>query len=552
MIEELWYKNCIIYNLDVETFLDANGDGVGDFEGLCRRLEYLEFLGIDAIWLSPFHPSPNRDDGYDVADHYGVHPRHGSSGNFVEFVNQAKKQGFRVLMDLVINHTSDEHPWFKEARRGRTSARRDWYVWSRKRPSNWNKGMVFPGVQERTWTYDRGSREYYFHRFHTFQPDLNMDNPEVRKEVRRIVGYWLELGISGFRVDAVPFIIERISPGGKKHKKKFEYLAELRQFLQWRRGDAILLGEANVLPNEMMPYFGESGGGIHMMFNFFVNQHLFYALASHDIAPLVKALEATLEIPFTAQWAHFLRNHDELDLGRLTEEQRARVFHRFAPAKNMQLYGRGIRRRLGPMLGDREHEELAYSMLLSLPGSPVIRFGDELRMGDDLDLDQRTAVRTPMQWADERHAGFTTAKKPVHPIVDHGVWSYEHVNVEAQRRDPGSFLNWVVGMIRLRKECPEIGLGRCSVVNCGAPNVLGLRYDWRGNTVITLHNFDDRPHRARLRLPDRGVDRLSNLMAPTEITARDDGTFAIPLEALGYIWVRIGGLDYAVKRSDQA
>ena len=552
MIEELWYKNCIIYNLDVETFLDANGDGVGDFEGLCRRLEYLEFLGIDAIWLSPFHPSPNRDDGYDVADHYGVHPRHGSSGNFVEFVNQAKKQGFRVLMDLVINHTSDEHPWFKESRRGRTSARRDWYVWSRKRPSNWNKGMVFPGVQERTWTYDRGSREYYFHRFHTFQPDLNMDNPEVRKEVRRIVGYWLELGISGFRVDAVPFIIERISPGGKKHKKKFEYLAELRQFLQWRRGDAILLGEANVLPNEMMPYFGESGGGIHMMFNFFVNQHLFYALASHDIAPLVKALEATLEIPFTAQWAHFLRNHDELDLGRLTEEQRARVFHRFAPAKNMQLYGRGIRRRLGPMLGDREHEELAYSMLLSLPGSPVIRFGDELRMGDDLDLDQRTAVRTPMQWADERHAGFTTAKKPVHPIVDHGVWSYEHVNVEAQRRDPGSFLNWVVGMIRLRKECPEIGLGRCSVVNCGAPNVLGLRYDWRGNTVITLHNFDDRPHRARLRLPDRGVDRLSNLMAPTEITVRDDGSFAIPLEALGYIWVRIGGLDYAVKRSDQA
>jgi maltose alpha-D-glucosyltransferase/alpha-amylase len=552
MIEELWYKNCIIYNLDVETFLDANGDGVGDFEGLCRRLEYLEFLGIDAIWLSPFHPSPNRDDGYDVADHYGVHPRHGTSGNFVEFVYQAKKQGFRVLMDLVINHTSDEHPWFKEARRSKTSPRRDWYVWSRKRPSNWNEGMVFPGVQDRTWTYDRGSREYYFHRFHTFQPDLNMDNPEVRREIRRIIGYWLELGISGFRVDAVPFIIERVSPGGKKHQKKFEYLAELRQFLQWRKGDAILLGEANVLPNEMMPYFGENGGGIHMMFNFFVNQHLFYALASHDIAPLVKALEATLKIPFTAQWAHFLRNHDELDLGRLTDEQRARVFQRFAPAKNMQLYGRGIRRRLGPMLGDREHEELAYSMLLSLPGSPVIRFGDELRMGDDLDLDQRTAVRTPMQWADERHAGFTTAKKPVHPIVDHGVWSYEHVNVEAQRRDPGSFLNWVVGMIRLRKECPEIGLGRCSVMHCGVPSVLGLRYDWRGNTVITLHNFDDRPHRARLRLRDRGVDRLSNLMAPTEIAARNDGSFAIPLEALGYCWLRIGGLDYAVKRSDQA
>jgi len=549
MIEEFWYKNCVIYNLDVETFLDANGDGVGDFEGLCRRLEYLEYLGIDAIWLSPFHPSPNRDDGYDVADHYGVHPRHGSSGNFVEFVHQAKKQGFRVLMDLVINHTSDEHPWFKEARRAKTSAHRDWYVWSKKRPSNWNKGMVFPGVQDRTWTYDRNSHEYYFHRFHSFQPDLNIDNPEVRKEVRRIIGYWLELGVSGFRVDAVPFIIERIRPGRNKHVQKFDYLAELRQFLQWRKGDAILLGEANVLPKEMMPYFGKNGGGIHTMFNFFVNQHLFYALASHDIEPLVKALKVTLDIPFTAQWAHFLRNHDELDLGRLTDEQRARVFQRFAPAKNMQLYGRGIRRRLGPMLGDREHEELAYSMLLSLPGSPVIRFGDELRMGDDLDLDQRTAVRTPMQWANERHAGFTTADKPVHPIINRGVWSYEHVNVEVQRRDPDSFLNWVVGMIRLRKECPEIGLGHCSIIDCGVPNVLGLRYDWRSNTVITLHNFDNRPHRARLRLRDPGVDRLSNLMAPVEISAREDKSFAIPLEALGYCWLRIGGLDYAVKRS---
>lgn len=551
MIEELWYKNCIIYNLDVETFLDANGDGVGDFEGLCRRLDYLEFLGIDAIWLSPFHPSPNRDDGYDVADHYGVHPRHGSSGDFVEFIHQAKKRGFRVLMDLVINHTSDEHPWFREARQARTAPHRDWYIWSRKRPPDWNKGMVFPGVQDRTWTYDRGSREYYFHRFHNFQPDLNMDNPDVRREVRKVVGYWLELGVSGFRVDAVPFIIERISPGGKKHEKRFEYLAELRQFLQWRKGDAVLLGEANVPPKEMMPYFGEQGGGIQMMFNFFVNQYLFYALASHDIGPLVKALEATLDIPATAQWAHFLRNHDELDLGRLTDEQRARIFQRFAPASNMRLYDRGIRRRLGPMLGDREHEELAYSLLLSLPGSPVIRFGDELRMGDDLSLDQRTAVRTPMQWADERHGGFTTADEPVHPVIDQGVWSYKHVNVAAQRRDPGSFLNWVVGMIRLRKECPEIGLGRCSIMDCGAPSVLGLRYDWRGNTVITLHNFDNRPHDACLRLRNRDVDRLSNLMAPLEISAGKDRSFDIPLDALDYCWLRVGGLDYAVKRSSR-
>ena len=549
MIQDLWYKNCVIYSLDVETFLDANGDGVGDFEGLSRRLDYLEFLGIDAIWLSPFHPSPNRDDGYDVTDYYGVHPRHGSSGDFVEFLHQAKKRGFRVLMDLVVNHTSDEHPWFREARSSRTSSRRDWYVWSKKRPADWDKGMVFPGVQDRTWTFDRSAREYYFHRFHSFQPDLNMENPEVRREIRRILGYWLELGVSGFRVDAVPFIIEKVRPGAKQHQLEFDYLTEIRQFLQWRQGDAILLGEANVLPDETAPFFGDDTGRVHMMFNFFVNQHLFYALATHDIEPLVRAIEATLEIPPAAQWAHFLRNHDELDLGRLSDKQRERVFQRFAPAENMQLYGRGIRRRLGPMLGDREHEELAYSMMFSLPGSPVIRFGDELRMGDDLALEQRTAVRTPMQWSHERHGGFTTADQPVHPVIDHGVWSCEHINVAAQRRDPDSFLNWTAGMIRLRKECPEIGLGRCSIIDTGAPNVLGLRYDWRGNAVITLHNFDERPHEARLRLPDDGVDRLSNLLAPVEITAREDGSFEIPLDALEYCWLRVGGLDYLARRS---
>ena len=545
MIEERWYKNAIIYSLEVETFLDANGDGIGDFDGLIRRLEYLEYLGVDAIWLGPFHPSPNRDNGYDVTDYYGVDPRHGSSGDFVELVHQAHKLGLRVLMDLVVNHTSDEHLWFQEARGSRDAARRSWYVWSKKRPKKWNQGMVFPGVQERTWTFDRQSREYYFHRFFEFQPDLNVTNPEVRREICRIMGFWLQLGVCGFRVDALPFIIEEVRPDAKKHTQHFEYLTELRQFVQWRKGDAVLLGEANVMPDETLPFFGKDGDRIHMMFNFFVNQHLFYALATHDIGPLIEAIEATLEIPPTAQWAHFLRNHDELDLGRLTEEQRERVFARFAPEERMRLYGRGIRRRLAPMLGDREHEELAYSVLLSLPGSPVIRFGDELRMGDDLDLEQREAVRTPMQWANEQHAGFTAGKKPVMPLIDEGVWSYEHVNVEAQRRDSSSFLNWMARMIRLRKECPEIGLGRCTVLDVGADNVLGLRFDWRGSSVVTLHNFDERPHEACLRL-GKGEKRLSDLIAPLELSA-EDGSFAIPLDALDYRWLRIGGLDYAAR-----
>lgn len=549
MIEDLWYKNAVIYHLDLETYLDGNGDGVGDFEGLTRRLEYLEYLGIDAIWLAPFQPTPNRDNGYDLRDHYGVDPRLGSSGDFVEFMHQAERRGLKVLMDLVVNHTSDEHPWFQAARAEEDSRYRDWYVWSEERPPDWDKGMVFPGVQERTWTHDRKAGSYYFHRFYDFQPDLNMENPDVRREVRRIMGFWLELGINGFRVDAVPFLIEKVVPGEEEYERRFEILTEFRRFLQWRKGDAILLGEANVLPEENQPYFGGDGGDrIHMLFNFFVNQHLFYALATGEVDPLIEAIRATRAIPETAQWAHFLRNHDELDLGRLTDEQRERVFARFAPEEHMRLYGRGIRRRLAPMLGDREHEELAYAAMFFLPGTPVIRFGDELRMGDDLALEARAAVRTPMQWAPEPHAGFSTAEETVRPVIDEGVWGYQHINVAEQRRDPDSFLNWTANMIRVRKECPEIGWGRCTVLETGSPSVLGLRHDWRGNAVVGLHNFAESPCEVRIDL-EENVSRLSNLLADEDLRAGEDGGFRVALDALAYAWFRVGGLDYAVRRT---
>src|SRR3954447_7274005 len=321
VIHDLWYKNAVIYCLNVETFIDSNGDGVGDFAGLTERLPYLAGLGVTCLWLLPFYPSPNKDDGYDVADFYGVHPRTGSLGDFVEFMNHARQLGLRVIIDLVCNHTSDQHPWFKEARRDPSAPRHDWYLWSKQRPKDWNKGMVFPGVQKATWTRDPVAREYYYHRFYDFQPDLNIDNPDVRTEIRRIMGFWLQLGVAGFRVDAVPFIIESKLPG-KPVRMRFDYLTEFRKFLQWRSRDAVLLGEANVLPPEHLKYFGEDGDGIHMMFNFYVNQHLFYALASADVAPLVHALEKTRQLPRTSQWAQFLRNHDELDLGRLNDEQR--------------------------------------------------------------------------------------------------------------------------------------------------------------------------------------------------------------------------------------
>ena len=358
MIGDLWYKNAIVYSLDVETYLDANGDGIGDFEGLTRRLDYLEGLGVTAVWLTPFQPSPRRDDGYDIADFYGVDRRFGSGGDFVEFMREADSRGIRILMDLVVNHTSNEHPWFQE--------RHDWYVWSKRRPANWRSGVVFPGVQKSTWTYDKKAREYYFHRFYDFQPDLDMDNPRVREEVRRIMGFWLQLGVAGFRMDAVPFVLEKPPRGKAKPQIHFEYLEQFREFLQWRVGDAVLLGEANVMPQETQPYFG-GGHGLHMMFNFWVNQHLWLALATGDARPLARALRATRKLPPTAQWAHFLRNTDELDLGRLAAADRKQVFATFAPEESMQLYGRGIRRRPAPMIGDARRLQLAYSLVRRSP-----------------------------------------------------------------------------------------------------------------------------------------------------------------------------------------
>ncbi len=548
MIDDLWYKNTVIYSLDLETFMDANGDGIGDFEGLIRRLDYLHALGIGAIWLAPFQPTPNRDNGYDISDFYSVDPRHGSSGNFVEFMHEAKKRGIKVIIDLVVNHTSDEHPWFQQSRSDPNSQYRDWYIWSKEQPEDWKSGIVFPGVQESTWTLDKKAKEYYYHRFYKHQPDLNMDNEHVRREVLRIMGYWLQQGVAGFRVDAVPFVIESTVPG-KQGEQHFEYLADMRQFLQWRVGNAILLGEANVLPQETMDYFGKGGEGIHMMFNFYVNQHLFYTLATGDTQPLVEALQATQHIPAAAQWANFLRNHDELDLGRLTDEQRAQVFARFGPEASMQLYERGIRRRLSTMLGDRRHVELAYSMMFSLPGTPVIRYGDEIGMGDDLTLPEREAVRTPMQWSNEPQAGFSVAPNTIHPVINEGVYRYERVNIEAQRRDPNSLLTWTTHMIRLRQECPEIGLGSWELVPTGVPQAIAMRYDWRGNSLIILHNFDQQAHELQLKVEVEGGELLVDLREELQSHADDNGVHHIALDAYAYKWYRVGGLNYALRRS---
>jgi maltose alpha-D-glucosyltransferase/alpha-amylase len=551
MISDLWYKNAVVYCLSVATFMDTNGDGIGDFPGLMRRLDYLQGLGVTTLWLMPFQTSPFRDDGYDVADYYSVDPRYGTLGDFVEFTRAARQRGIRVIIDLVVNHTSDQHPWFRDARRDPESRYRDWYVWSKRKPANADQGVVFPGVQKSTWTYDREARAWYFHRFYDFQPDLNTQNPAVQAEILKIMGFWIELGVAGFRMDAVPFVIAEKGPEVRQPVEHYDNLRGFREFLQWRRGDSVLLAEANVLPETDLEYFGDDGDRMHMMFNFQVNQHLFHALATADTAGLVEALHATKPRPASGQWGLFLRNHDELDLGRLDDEQRRAVFAAFAPDPSMQLYERGIRRRLAPMLGgDRRRIELAYSLMFTLPGTPVIRYGDEIGMGDDLSLSERDCARTPMQWSTEPQGGFTKAKKPILPVIAKGPYGYKEINAAEQRRDPESLLNWTERIIRMRKECPEIGWGDFVVLKTNHPAVLAIRYDWRNNSVLLIHNLAHEPREVVLDPGVEGGAQLTNLLTDAHSEADGDGRHRIVVEGWGYHWYRVGGLDYILKRSD--
>ncbi|AWN42501.1 alpha-amylase family protein [Methylobacterium durans] len=552
MITDLWYKNAVVYCLSVRTFMDANGDGIGDFVGLERRLDYLQGLGITAIWLMPFQPSPKKDGGYDISDYYGVDPDYGSLGDFVAFTHAAKQRGLRVIIDLVVNHTSDRHRWFQSARSDPGSPYRDWYVWSEEKPANADEGMVFPGVQKTTWTYDAQAKAYYFHRFFDFQPDLNTANPEVRAEILKIMGFWIELGVSGFRMDAVPFVIAKKGADVKGEPvEQFDMLRDFREFLQWRQGDAIILAEANILPKQDLDYFGDDADRMHMMFNFQVNQATFYALAAGDTRPLLKAIDKTWRRPASAQWATFLRNHDELDLGRLTEKQRQTVFDAFGPDKDMQLYERGIRRRLAPMLqGDPRKIRLAYALMLGLPGTPVLRYGDEIGMGDDLSLKERECARTPMQWTGERNGGFTKSDRPTMPVIGRGPYGYEHVNVAEQRHDKDSLLAWMQSMIRLRKEAPEIGWGAVTAVETGESAVLALRYDWRNNAVLCVCNLAAHPTEISLRTgiePPEG-DLLIDLLTGARSEA-EAGRHLLCLEGYGYHWYRVGGLDALLKRS---
>jgi len=546
-MSERWYKEAVIYCVDVETFQDSDGDGWGDLRGLISRLDYLSRIGVTCLWLNPIHPTPNRDNGYDVADFYGIDERLGTLGDFAELALEARERGIRILLDLVVNHTSDQHPWFRAACTDAASPYRDWYVWSESEPSDRRQGIVFPGEQTETWTWQPEAKAWYYHRFYDFQPDLNWANPAVREEIKQVMGFWLQLGAAGFRVDAAPFVLEQTVPDVNPAPKDFTILDDWREDLQWRKGDAVLLCEANVEPEDIPAYCAGRPGGrndrTHMMFSFLLNPRMWLALARSDAEPMIEGLRALPTLPAMAQWATFLRNHDELDLSRLTHEQQKDVFRSFAPKKDMQLYERGIRRRLAPMLkGDRRHMELAYSLQFTAPGTPVLRYGEEIGMGEDLSLPGRDAIRTPMQWEPDRTGGFSTAAPEdlVRRMTGRGAFSASKVNVHDQERDPGSLLSWFERMIRTLRECPEVGVGTFALVDVALPrSVLAHRFDAPEGAMLFLHNLADRAVTLSLGTLDGVEGRPREVFSDSSYPALTTRFADVAVNGWGYRWIRL-------------
>jgi trehalose synthase len=531
---DVWWRNAVLYCLSVQTFLDYDGDGRGDLQGLTERLDYLAGIGVTCLWLMPFFPSPGHDDGYDITDFYGVDRRLGTPGDFAEFIRTARDRGIRVIVDLVMNHSSDEHPWFQSARADRDSPYRGFYVWVDERPPEKPGDVVFPDQESSNWAWDEQAGQYFLHRFYSFQPDLNVANVEVRDEIAQVVGYWVDQGLSGFRVDAVPFMLEPTGlPPGALHDPH-ELLRDVRAYLDRRRGDAILMGEVNLPPPDQRAFFG-NGDELHMVLSFTVNQALFLALAREEAAPLAAALHALPELPRDCQWANFVRNHDELTLDKLTEAERQEVFAAFGPEERHQLYGRGLRRRLPAMLGgDEDRIRLAYSIAFSLPGTPVLFYGEEIGMQENLELEGRMSVRSPMQWSTEPNAGFTTAERPFRPIAP------GDAEVARQRREPGSLLNWFERIIRRRKECPELGWGACTLLDVGEPSIFAHRSDWDGSAIVAVHNLAGRRVRCEIELADAGKGAvLVDLFDHDERRVRADGRVKLELPRYGARWYRL-------------
>jgi maltose alpha-D-glucosyltransferase/alpha-amylase len=488
--DSLWYKDAVFYQLHVKSFADSNGDGIGDFAGLTSRLDHIASLGVDCLWLQPMYPSPFKDDGYDISDYTNIHPSYGTLADFEHFLTAAHARGLRVIIELVLNHTSDQHAWFQEARSSRDNPRRDWYVWSDTDDRYRGVRIIFLDTELSNWAWDPVSKAYYWHRFFSHQPDLNFDNPAVRDEIWKVMKFWLDLGVDGFRVDAVPYLVEREGTSCENLPETHAVLKDLRRRLDAHFSGKVLLAEANMMPEDVRPYFGD-GDEFHMSFHFPVMPRMFMAIRLEDRKPLIDIIERTPAIPDSCQWGIFLRNHDELTLEMVNDIERQYMWDEYAtdPRARINL---GIRRRLAPLMeGDRRRIELMCGLLMSLPGSPIVYYGDEIGMGDNVYLGDRNGVRTPMQWNAGINAGFSTAdpERLWLPLVSNAIYGYQAVNVESQRRNPTSLLNWVRRLIEVRRGTRVFGRGSIEFLKPQNHRVLAFTRTLGRETVLAVHNL---------------------------------------------------------------
>jgi len=488
--DNLWYKDAVIYQLHVRTFCDSNADGIGDFAGLTQRLDYLQELGVTAIWLLPFYPSPLRDDGYDIADYTSVHASYGSLEDFQTFLTAAHGRGIRVIVELVLNHTSDQHPWFKEARSSRENPKRDWYVWSETQTRYQGVPIVFVDAETSNWAWDPNSKSYYWHRFFSHQPDLNFDNPAVFEAIWDVMKFWLDLGVDGFRLDAVAFLVEREGTLCENLPETHAIIREIRKRLDISYPGTMLLAEANQWPADVRAYFGDSDE-FHAAFHFPLMPRMFMAVKLEDRKPIIEILDQTPEIPDSCQWFIFLRNHDELTLEMVTDVERDYMYDEYAMDKTMRI-NRGIRRRLAPMMNsDRRRIELLNGLLMSMPGTPIVYYGDEIGMGDNIYLGDRNGVRTPMQWNSRMNAGFSSAdpERLYAPVISNPVYGYQAVNVESQERSEHSLLRWMKSLIQVRNAFRVFSRGTIQFLNPSNHRVLAYVRQFGTETVLVVNNL---------------------------------------------------------------
>ncbi len=534
-----WFREAIIYGVDISKFKDSNGDGIGDFRGLIEKLDYFSWLGVNTLWLLPFFPSPFKDNGYDVKDYYSINPDYGTLDDFLEFMREAKKRKIHVIIDLVLHHTSNEHPWFVASAYGEGSKYDDYYIWSKKKPKESTAESIFPGAESSTWTYDPRAKSYYFHRFYHFQPDLKIKNPDVQKEIFAIMEFWLSFGVDGFRMDALSHMIEEKGRPGTQVDRPEQFITDIKAFIQKHRKEAALLAEADVTVDELDTFIG-SEEKMDMLFNFIFNNYLFLALASHDAGAFQVSFEKTTIPLDKCQWVNFIRNLDEVDLERLTEEERALVMEEFGPDENMRIYERGIRRRFAPMVkGDRRRMELAFSILFSIPGNPAFVYGDEIGMGEDLSLKERNSVRTPMQWSGKKNAGFSDNSKTIFPVISKGPFSYKKVNVEDQQNDKNSFLNWVKKLIQMRKKYVDALESKVEIVPTEHREVLMIRFS-NNEEIMTLHNLS--PGRKTLSLPkEYQGKKVKVIFSPDGESRKTLGAGEVTLDGYAYLWLEAEG-----------